>query len=59
MDVSKHMRFFLMFQFGSWLFPTSKLNLQFSQGIEGVDLNEIIPSKEWEIVGNTAIRNDV
>ena len=43
-------------KFGSWTYDGSKLDLQFIYGPQ-FELNDYIPSNEWEILSSSAIRN--
>ena len=41
-------------RFGSWSYDAKKLDLMFSEGIEGFDMDQYVPNSEWEILHNTA-----
>ena len=44
-------------KFGSWVYDGFKLDLDFFEGHEGLDLNDYINSVQWDIVDNVARKN--
>jgi hypothetical protein len=43
-------------KFGSWTYDSSKVNLQFYRDLNRFDLDSYVPSNEWTIIGNSALR---
>ena len=42
------------FKFGSWTYDGNKLDLQFYEGLEDLDISEYITSSEWDVVATSA-----
>ena len=44
-------------KFGSWTYDGFKLDIEFFDGLDAVDLNDYIESNEWKVVTHAAIKN--
>jgi hypothetical protein len=44
-------------KFGSWTYDGFKLNIDFYNGLEEIDVNDYIKSNEWELTGHPAKKN--
>ena len=45
------------FKFGSWTYDGFKLDIDFFDGLEAVDISDYIESNEWKITGHPAQKN--
>ncbi len=48
---------FFYFQFGSWTYDGFKLDIDFFDDLDAVDLNDYIESNEWDVLANPAAKN--
>ncbi|XP_041364462.1 neuronal acetylcholine receptor subunit alpha-2-like [Gigantopelta aegis] len=44
-------------KFGSWTYHGGKLNIDFIDGMNKMDVSEYIKSNEWDVIENTGVRN--
>ena len=44
-------------KFGSWTYHGGKLNIDFIDGMNKMDISEYIRSNEWDVIENTGVRN--